>query len=129
MDLISKKCVACEGGTLPLTGAALEPYRKEVKGWEVIEGKKIQKTFTFKDFKSALAFTNAVGNIAEAEGHHPDIRLSWGKVVVELWTHAIGGLSENDFIVAAKINRVTPQDDFTCPVPTRSFGAGLSPRK
>lgn len=112
MGLIGKKCVACEGGVPPLSGAALEPYLKEVNGpdasvgvkWEVVEEKKIRKEFTFPDFKSALAFVNKVGGIAESEGHHPDIQLGWGRVVVELWTHAIGGLSENDFILAAKID-------------------------
>ncbi|MFH0806389.1 MAG: 4a-hydroxytetrahydrobiopterin dehydratase [Candidatus Brennerbacteria bacterium] len=104
MNLTAKKCVACEGGIPPLTGAALEPYLKEMKGWAVAEGKKIRKEFHFPDFKSALAFVNKVGDIAEAEGHHPDIQLGWGKVVVELSTHAINGLSENDFILAAKID-------------------------
>ncbi|MDP3974861.1 MAG: 4a-hydroxytetrahydrobiopterin dehydratase [Candidatus Jorgensenbacteria bacterium] len=108
MNLIAKKCVPCEGGTLPLTGATLELYLKEVKGWKVSEGKKIRKEFTFSDFKSALAFVNKVGEIAESEGHHPDVALSWGKAVVELWTHAIGGLSENDFILAAKIDKLAP---------------------
>lgn len=106
MDLISKKCVACEGGVPPLTGAMLDPYLKEVKGWDVIDGKKIRKEFTFPDFKTALAFVNKVGGIAESEGHHPEITLGWGRVAVELWTHAIGGLSENDFILAAKIDRI-----------------------
>lgn len=105
MDLTAKKCVACEGGMPPLTGAMLEPYLKAVKGWALNEdGKKIRKDFSFPDFKTALAFVNRVGEIAEAEGHHPDIQLGWGKAAVELWTHAINGLSENDFIVAAKID-------------------------
>ena len=104
MDLTAKKCVACEGGVPPLSGALLEPYLKEVTGWEVVDGKKIRKVFTFPDFKSALAFVNKVGDIAESEGHHPDIQFGWGKVVIELTTHAIGGLSENDFILAAKID-------------------------
>lgn len=121
MDLIGKKCVACEGGVFPLSGAALEPYLEAVNGpdaspaptgasevgvkWEVVENKKIRKEFTFPDFKSALAFVNKVGDIAESEGHHPDIQLGWGRVGIELWTHAINGLSENDFIVAAKIDQ------------------------
>ncbi len=107
MDLTIKKCVACEGGIPPLSGATLEPYLKEVHGWTLDEGeKKIKKEFTFPDFKSALAFVDMVGAIAESEGHHPDIQLGWGKVVVELTTHALGGLSENDFIVAAKIDAI-----------------------
>jgi 4a-hydroxytetrahydrobiopterin dehydratase len=106
MNLISKKCVACEGGVPPLAGGALDTYLKEVTGWTVVDGKKIRKEFTFPDFKTALSFVNTVGDIAESEGHHPDIQLSWGRVVVELWTHAIGGLSENDFILAAKIDAI-----------------------
>lgn len=108
MDLTAKKCTACEGGIPLLSGVALEPYLKEVGvKWEVVGGKKIRKEFAFSDFKSALAFVNKVGDIAESEGHHPDIQLGWGRVVVELWTHAIGGLSENDFIVAAKIDAIS----------------------
>jgi 4a-hydroxytetrahydrobiopterin dehydratase len=107
MNLAAKKCVACEGGVPPLTGTMLEPYLAEVKGWSIVDGKKIRHEFTFPDFVSALAFVNKVGGIAESEGHHPDIQLSWGKVVVKLWTHAIGGLSENDFILAAKIDAIT----------------------
>lgn len=78
---------------------------KELQGWELVDGaKQIEKSFTFKDFKDALAFANRVGAIAEAEQHHPEIEIAWGKVEIELSTHAIGGLSENDFIVAAKID-------------------------
>jgi len=112
MNLTEKKCVACEGSVPPLAGALLEKYLGEVNSpdagvgvsWEVMEGKKIRKEFTFKDFKDALAFVNKVGAIAESEGHHPEIQLGWGKVVVELSTHAIGGLSENDFVLAAKVD-------------------------
>lgn len=112
MDLTAKKCVACEGGVPPLAGAALGAYLKEVKDWEVVDPdaaagagvQKIRKEFKFKDFKTALAFVNRVGAIAESEGHHPDIGLSWGRVIITLWTHAIGGLSENDFILAAKVD-------------------------
>ena len=105
-NLANKRCVPCEGGQKPLKGKFLNPYRKELPDWEVIEEHHIKKVFKFSDFKSALAFTNKIGELAEAEGHHPDIYLSWGKVEVTLWTHAIGGLSENDFILAAKINRL-----------------------
>jgi 4a-hydroxytetrahydrobiopterin dehydratase len=105
-DLAQKKCKPCEGGIPPLLGEALERYLGEVKGWEVHDGKRIRKEFTFPDFKTALAFVNGVGEIAESEDHHPDLALSWGKVGVELWTHAVDGLTENDFIVAAKIDRL-----------------------
>ncbi|MBI2278484.1 MAG: 4a-hydroxytetrahydrobiopterin dehydratase [Candidatus Brennerbacteria bacterium] len=106
MDLLLKKCAACDGGMSALQGMALERYLKEVKGWGVIDAKKIRKEFAFSNFTQALAFANKIGEIAETEDHHPDLQLSWGKVVVELWTHAIGGLSENDFILAAKIDAI-----------------------
>lgn len=109
MNLKQKTCVACEGGTLPLQGQELHRYLEEVEDWmlgKTEEGiQRIQKKFAFKNFKEALAFVNKVGELAEAEGHHPDIHLvSYKNVIIELWTHAVNGLSENDFIVAAKIN-------------------------
>lgn len=104
-NLTQKVCVACEGGVPPLQGQELQDYLEEVKDWELVEGQKIKKKFEFKNFMEALAFVNKVGEIAEKEGHHPDIHLvSYKNVVIELWTHSIGGLSENDFIVAAKID-------------------------
>lgn len=108
MDLTSQKCVPCEGGTKPLTQKEIEPYLTNVKDWKVKdEGKKIEKKFRFKDFKQALAFVNQIGEIAEKEGHHPDIDFGWGYAEIELSTHAIGGLSVNDFILAAKIDRLS----------------------
>ncbi|HSW96223.1 MAG TPA: 4a-hydroxytetrahydrobiopterin dehydratase [Candidatus Saccharimonadales bacterium] len=105
-DIKHKKCVPCEGGVKPLTpdeyGAFL---RNEISGWVAIDEKKIQKEYSFKNFAEALAFINKIGAIAEEEGHHPDIFLhNWNKVKLSLWTHAIGGLSENDFILASKID-------------------------
>jgi 4a-hydroxytetrahydrobiopterin dehydratase len=109
MDLTSQKCVPCEGGTKPLTRKETEPYLENVKGWSVKdEGKKIEKKFKFKDFKDALSFVNKVGEIAEEEGHHPEIKLGYGKVEIELSTHAVGGLSVNDFILATKIDQINP---------------------
>lgn len=107
-DLTTKHCVPCEGGVEPMTKMDAESMRDfHVKDWQVSEdGKKISKLFKFKDFKEALAFVNKVGEIAESEGHHPDIELGWGKVNIMLTTHAIGGLSQNDFIVAAKTNTI-----------------------
>ncbi|MDP2704017.1 MAG: 4a-hydroxytetrahydrobiopterin dehydratase [bacterium] len=106
-NLTQKVCVACEGGTPPLQGELLKKYLGQVDGWEPIHGTKIKKEFSFKNFKEALVFVNKVGEVAEEEGHHPDIHLvSYKNVVIELWTHAIGGLSENDFIVAAKIEKL-----------------------
>ncbi len=108
MDLAAKKCVACEGGTAPLNRTEADILIKQVKGWTLSgDTRWISKEFKFKDFKEALNFTDAIGKIAEEEGHHPDIQLSWGKVVVELTTHAIKGLSENDFILAAKIDTIS----------------------
>ncbi len=106
MNLLDQKCVPCEGGVDPMTKMDAESMRDfHVKDWEISDdAKHISKKFKFKDFKDALEFVNKVGAIAESEGHHPDIELGWGKVNITLTTHAIGGLSQNDFIVAAKIN-------------------------
>ena len=79
---------------------------KQLKGWEVVNEHHLLKNLAFEDFKSALAFTNEVGRIAEAEGHHPDIHLAWGKVRIEIWTHKINGLTESDFILAAKLDEL-----------------------
>src|ERR1700679_3565612 len=107
MELSDKHCVPCEGGVFPLAGEELDPFLKQTPSWKLSEDTfSISKDFKFKDFAQALAFVNKVGAIAEAEGHHPDIALSWGKVDVTLSTHAIGGLSENDFILAAKIDEI-----------------------
>ena len=106
-DLASKKCVPCRGGVPGLKGEELASLHKQVDGWKVVEDHHIEKTFEFPDFQGALAFVNKVGELAEAEGHHPDIYLAWGKVGVTTWTHAIDGLTESDFILAAKIDRLT----------------------
>lgn len=106
-DLASKKCVPCRGGVPALKGEELASLLKQVDGWQAVEDHHIEKTFAFPDFRQALAFVNKVGELAEAEGHHPDIYLAWGKVGVTTWTHAIDGLTESDFILAAKIDRLT----------------------
>jgi 4a-hydroxytetrahydrobiopterin dehydratase len=105
-DLSAKRCKPCEGGMPPLAGEQLQEYARQVQGWEIPEEKKLVKTFKFPDFRKALEFTNRVGELAEREGHHPDIFLSWGKVRIELSTHKIKGLSENDFVLAAKIDQL-----------------------
>lgn len=105
MSLTDKKCVPCEGGISPFQDKEITEYMKEVSGWET-DNQKIWKDYSFKNFKEALAFVNKVGELAESEGHHPDITFGWGKVHIELTTHAIKGLSENDFIVAAKIDEL-----------------------
>ncbi len=104
-DLAEQKCVPCEGGFPPLNRGEAEDMLDKLSGWSLArQGKGIYKEYAFKDFKEALAFVNKVGEVAEGEGHHPDVSLSWGKVGVSLTTHAMQGLSVNDFIVAAKID-------------------------
>ncbi len=105
-DLKHKKCVPCEGGVKPLTPDEYGSYlRNELSGWADFDERWIEKEYKFKNFKEALAFVNKVGDIAESEGHHPDINLhGWNKVKLTLSTHAISGLSENDFILASKID-------------------------
>ena len=105
-NLLRSKCVACEGkGILPIDRAEAEEYLIQVEGWTLSEdAKHIIKVYKFKDFIGAINFVNKVADIAESKGHHPDIKINYNKVILELWTHAIGGLSENDFIVAAKVD-------------------------
>ena len=105
-DLAEKTCVPCRGGVPPLKGAELAALHNQVPGWNVIKEHHIEKTYTFPDFVQALAFVNKVGAIAEEQGHHPDILLGWGKAVVTTWTHKIDGLTESDFILAAKIDKL-----------------------
>jgi len=118
MDLAKRKCIPCEDKSLkPFDLERAEEYMVDVKGWELMKSAdvghpqgevlKISREFKFKDFVEALEFVNRVGDLAETEGHHPDILLhSWNKVLVTLYTHSIGGLSENDYILAAKINTI-----------------------
>ena len=107
MDLAQKKCVACEGDAVPLTPMEAEAMLMHVDGWSLDAGaKKISKQFNFKNFKEAMTFANKISDISETEGHHPDLSIGWGRVGVELTTHAIKGLSENDFILAAKIDLI-----------------------
>ena len=102
-DLASKECVPCKGGVPPLKGGDLENLSKEISPeWNVVDEHHLEKEFTFSNFQEALAFTNLVGEMAEEQGHHPDIYLAWGKVKIVVWTHKIDGLTESDFIFAAK---------------------------
>ncbi len=106
-ELAQKKCIPCEGGIEPLRGQTLTEYLQFIdKHWTIAGEHHLVREFQFSDFRESLAFTNKVGEISEEEGHHPDILLSYGKVVITLWTHAIDGLSENDFILAAKIDQL-----------------------
>ncbi len=106
MSLAEKHCVPCRGGVPPLSGEALEAMKSEVPGWEVVDGHHLTRTFDFPDFRTALDFVNRIGAMAEEEGHHPDLYLAWGKVGVKTWTHKIDGLTESDFILAAKVDRL-----------------------
>ena len=101
--LTQKYCIACEAGTPPMPAAQAQALLPEVPGWDLAD-QTLSRRFRFKDFKEAMAFVNRVAALAEAEGHHPDIHISWNRVRLDLTTHAIKGLSENDFILAAKIN-------------------------
>lgn len=103
--LIQKHCVPCKGDVPPLRGEALDRLSAQIPDWKVIAEHHIAKTFVFPDFKTALAFVNRTGAVAEAEGHHPDLLLTWGRVEVKTYTHKIDGLTESDFILAAKIDR------------------------
>ena len=106
MSLEQKHCVPCRGGVPPLKGEEVERLKPEVPGWEVAGEHHLFRSFAFPDFRTALDFVNRVGAVAEEEGHHPDLCLSWGKVDVTTWTHKIDGLTESDFILAAKIDRL-----------------------
>ncbi len=105
-DLAVKTCVLCRGGVPPLKGEELTSLQKQVDGWNVFEEHHITKTFKFPDFRKALEFVNRVGELAEEEGHHPDIFLAWGRVEITIWTHKINGLTESAFILAAKIDQL-----------------------
>jgi 4a-hydroxytetrahydrobiopterin dehydratase len=106
-DLTAKECVPCRGGVPPLAGDELARLSRQLgHDWKVVESHHLEKEFAFPDFKSALAFTNRVGALAESEGHHPDIYLAWGKVRIAIFTHKIDGLTESDFILAAKAEQL-----------------------
>ncbi len=105
-SLSAKSCAPCQGGVPALKGDALKPLLRQLSGWEVVNGHHLGKDFKFPDFVTALAFVNRVGEVAEAEGHHPDVHLTWGRVDLQIWTHKIDGLTESDFILAAKIDEL-----------------------
>jgi 4a-hydroxytetrahydrobiopterin dehydratase len=103
--LAAKNCVPCRGGVPPLKGAELHTFSHQLPNWKVVDEHHITRRFIFQNFKDALDFVNRVGAVAEEQGHHPDIFLAWGKVDITLWTHKVDGLTESDFIMAAKIDR------------------------
>tara|TARA_B100000963_G_scaffold342138_1_gene342719 strand:- start:1411 stop:1755 length:345 start_codon:yes stop_codon:yes gene_type:complete len=110
-DLIDKKCTPCEGGVLPFDISEIHKYQKKIDGWDIIKNEKnifiLEKKFTFKNFLESQNFVNKVGLVSETEGHHPDILFGWGYAKINITTHAIEGLSENDFILAAKIDKIS----------------------
>ena len=108
MDLTKKHCVPCEEGGDPMSERDENKYIKQIPSWTLIKDgtHKITRQFKFKNFKKAMEFVNSIADLAESEGHHPDIKIVYNKVRLELFTHAFGGLSENDFIMAAKINKL-----------------------
>ena len=110
-DLTKKKCIPCEGGVIPFDISEIHKYQKKVDGWDVLKNEKnnffLHKKFNFKNFLDSQDFINKVGRISEDEGHHPDISFGWGYAEIKITTHAIEGISENDFILAAKIDHLT----------------------
>tara|TARA_Y100001958_G_C20891974_1_gene317773 strand:+ start:72 stop:416 length:345 start_codon:yes stop_codon:yes gene_type:complete len=110
-DLLKKKCKPCEGGVIPFDISQIHLYQKKVDGWDIIKNEKgiylLEKNFKFKNFLESQKFTNKVGELSENEGHHPEITFGWGYAKIYITTHAIEGLSENDFILAAKIDEIT----------------------
>jgi 4a-hydroxytetrahydrobiopterin dehydratase len=108
-ELAARNCVPCKGGTPPLAGDDLHALLDQLGGgWQVIDEHHLEKEFRFEDFREALAFTNRVGELAEQQGHHPDLHLAWGRVRVVIWTHAIDGLTESDFVFSAKTEDLAP---------------------
>ena len=105
-DLAAKTCVPCRGGVPALKGAELAALHQQVPAWNVVNEHHLTRNYAFPDFRKALDFVNRVGEVAEQQGHHPDILLAWGKAKVTLWTHKIDGLTESDFIMAAKIDEL-----------------------
>ena len=105
-DLASKTCVPCRGGVPPLEGEEVEALSRQVPEWEVVEEHHLKREFRFGNFREALAFVNRVGELAEEQGHHPDIAFGWGRAEITIFTHKIDGLTESDFILAAKVDRL-----------------------
>ena len=105
-DLASQQCVPCRGGVPPMEKEEIEKLSQELDGWEAINGHHLSKSYRYKNFREALDFVNEVGNLAEEQGHHPDICFGWGKVDITIWTHKIDGLTTSDFVLAAKIDKL-----------------------
>jgi 4a-hydroxytetrahydrobiopterin dehydratase len=112
--LAAKSCVPCRGGVPPLSASEVEPLLRQTPGWTLADGgARLRRGFEFRDFVEAMRFVNRVADLAEEQGHHPDIAIHWNRVDLTLWTHKIGGLHQNDFILAARINRLLEEDPAT----------------
>ncbi len=108
--LAERSCIPCRGGVPPLTPEQYSPFLADVPQWKVVSNHHLSRNFIFKDFKSALDFTNRAGDVAEEQGHHPEITVGWGHALVEIWTHKIDGLTESDFVLAAKLDQLVSVD-------------------
>ncbi len=105
-ELADLQCVPCRGGVPPLAGPEIEKLLRQLEGWQVADEHHLSKTYKFKDFRESLEFVNRVGALAEQQGHHPDICFGWGTAEIKIWTHEINGLTESDFVLAAKIDKI-----------------------
>jgi 4a-hydroxytetrahydrobiopterin dehydratase len=105
-ELAERQCVPCRGGVPPMKGSEIEKLSNQLQGWQVVNEHHLQKIYQFKDFRETLQFVNRVGELAEEQGHHPDICFGWGKANLTIWTHKIDGLTESDFVLAAKIDKL-----------------------
>jgi 4a-hydroxytetrahydrobiopterin dehydratase len=105
-ELSERQCVPCRGGVPPLKGDEIKNFLRQLDGWQVVNEHHLEKTYQFNDFRESLHFVNRIGELAEAQGHHPDICFGWGKAEVKIWTHKIDGLTESDFVLAAKIDKL-----------------------
>jgi 4a-hydroxytetrahydrobiopterin dehydratase len=105
-DLADLQCVPCRGGVPPLQSPDIERLLGQLDGWQVVNEHHLQKTYQFENFSASLQFVNRIGELAESQGHHPDICFGWGKADVTIWTHKIDGLTESDFVLAAKIDKL-----------------------
>ncbi len=105
-ELFERQCIPCRGGVPPLKGEEINRLLSQLDGWKVVDEHRLQKGYKFKDFRAALDFVNRIGELAEEQGHHPDICFGWGQADVTIWTHKIDGLTESDFVLAAKIDKL-----------------------
>ena len=105
-DLADRQCVPCRGGVPPLKGDEIQKFLGELTDWQAVNEHQLQKSYPFQNFRETLSFVNRVGELAEEQGHHPDICFGWGKADISIWTHKIDGLTESDFVLAAKIDRL-----------------------